>query len=406
MRFIFLLLICSTLNAQIILETTSETLELATSSTAGIDYQINFVDLVLSTGGTPGALEGKITSATTTTVVSAPASSTYRLIKVISFKNIGTASNIITVKKDISGTEYQLFYTSLGQSEMLTYSEAGWQIFDKNGKLKTSDLSEPVYSFNKFIMKSFTAADAAGYWYAGYKDAGFPGVWTIGTPGLTGRTTDGTSTTDAGCIYFPDASAGLATYLDRVDLSATALQSYYFMDVVWVNTGLVVTTTTAQTINSVAFPARDNNGTSNGEGYMIGLISTAANTNAAVISNSTVSYTNELGTAGRTATLQAVVGYQIPATPVIGTVVWFQLQAGDAGVRSIQSITLGTSLVTGSLSMIVARPITSVPVSVINQIFSNNNPVRVYDDSCILPFFQAQNGGTSVISGNFIYSTR
>ena len=408
-----LLLSALTSHAQgIILESTSETIELSTSTTANIDYQINFVDLVLATGGTPGASEGKITSATTTVVVSAPAASTYRLIKSILVRNINaTTVNLVTIKKDISATEYTMFSVVLGISEVLTFTEgAGWQIFDSNGKLKTSDLERAVGGLNRFVMKSFTAADAAGYWYCGSKDAGIPGAWAVGAPGTAGRITDGLAVADAGCVNFPDAGSGLATYLTQLDASATALQAFYYMDLLWVNSGLVVTTTTAQTVNSITLPARDDDGTSNGKGCMIGILATAALGNAAVVSTSTVSYTNELGVAGRTATLQAVVGYQFPATPVIGTTVWFLLQAGDQGVSSIQTVTLGTSLVSGSISVIIARPIVAAPITVINHNFSNKindgDGIRLYDRACILPFFQAQNAGTTVFSSNLTVSTR
>jgi hypothetical protein len=37
------------------------------------------------------------------------------------------------------------------------------------------------------------------------------------------------------------------------------------IDLLWVNTGLVVTTTTAQAITPVALPARDAAGTTNGD---------------------------------------------------------------------------------------------------------------------------------------------
>ena len=120
---------------------------------------------------------------------------------------------------------------------------------------------------------------------------------------------------------------------------------------------------------------------------MIALLFTAAATNAAVVSNTTVSYTNSAGTAGRTATLSAIVGSQIPATPVIGTIIWFNLQAGDKGVRSIQSITLGTSLGAGSVSLMITRDISTIGTAVVNV----STPkligapgIRLYNGSCLL----------------------
>ena len=89
-------------------------------------------------------------------------------------------------------------------------------------------------------------------------------------------------------------------------------------------------------------------------------MTTTANTNASAIANTTVTYTNSKGASGRTARLTAIAGSQIPASPVVGTIVWFNLEGGDTGVRSIQGITLGTSLVAGAVSLMICRPIATV----------------------------------------------
>jgi len=184
----------------------------------------------------------------------------------------------------------------------------------------------------------------------------------------------------------------------------TANISHYnlFFDCLWVNTGLVVTTTTAQAFTTPTLPARDINGTTNGEGCMIGMIFTAASTNVATISNSTVSYTNSDGTAGRTATLTALAGGQIPISPVIGTLVWFSLQAGDKGVRSIQSVTLGTTLGAGSISMIIARDVASIGNTTVNvpaaRIISAPG-VRLYNGTCLLHCIQASATTATLFNG-------
>lgn len=108
---------------------------------------------------------------------------------------------------------------------------------------------------------------------------------------------------------------------------------------------------------------------------------------AAVASNATVSYTNSKGVAGRTATLSAIAGSQVPATPVIGTLVWFNLQAGDKGVRSIQSITLGTSMLTGAISPMITRDIATIGTTIPNvtaQKIIGAPGIRLYNGSCLL----------------------
>jgi uncharacterized membrane protein YjjB (DUF3815 family) len=91
--------------------------------------------------------------------------------------------------------------------------------------------------------------------------------------------------------------------------------------------------------------------------------------------------------------LANLVGAQIPATPVIGTIVWFMLAAGDKGVMSIQSITLGTSLAAGAVSLLVARPLWSQSVVVANVGAPSHPPlvpgILLYNGTCALACYQA-----------------
>jgi hypothetical protein len=133
------------------------------------------------------------------------------------------------------------------------------------------------------------------------------------------------------------------------------------IDLMWINTGLVVTTLTAQAITPVALPARDATGTTNGDDVQFGILVTTATTNAGAIANITISYTNQAGTAGKVGTMAS-----FPITAVAGTIIPFQLATGDTGIRSVQSITIGTSLVTGTISLIGYRIISMAPHLVAN----------------------------------------
>lgn len=268
-------------------------------------------------------------------------------------------------------------------------------IFNEEGRWAHRDAQGAEYppaglgaftGFSVSFMKTGTAADAVGYWYCTSKDAGFPGAWAVGTSGINGRVTDGTAAGDAGCIPIKNPSTG-ANFLTELLMGSSVNHSHLFFDVLWVNNGIVVTTTTAQAITTPTLPARDVNGTTNGEGCMIAILCTAAVGLAAVASNATISYTNSDGTAGRTATLSAIVGSQAPATPVIGTIIWFNLAAGDKGVRSIQSITLGTSWVSGSISLMICRDVASIGTTVVSvpTLRKISDPgVRLYNGTCLL----------------------
>jgi hypothetical protein len=248
------------------------------------------------------------------------------------------------------------------------------------------------------FFKSGTAPEAAGRFYSWGKDVGYPGAWAPGTPGLAGRVLDGT--TEAGALPYKNAVTG-NNYLAAFTATATVACQLYLDDMLWVNSGVVVTTTTAQTINSVAFPARDANGSTDGAGVQIGILVTTATTNAGAITNTTMSYTNSAGVAGRTATITAVGGF--PATGVVGTFVPFELAAGDVGVRSIQTLTLGTSYVAGAISLLAFRRIAAASCLFAN-VGSDGTAfvppgMRLYNGSCLMPLGLMSAATATVISG-------
>lgn len=383
----------------ILLDATTHTLEATTSAAVSTNYVISYVDITSSTF-VPASAQGNITTATTTTVVSAPAGSTQRQIKLASFYNNGSAAQTVTVKKDISGTEYIIISAVIAAGESLQYTDGnGWEILDRAGRVKSAATQDTGYTGRQAAFyKVGTAPEAAGQWYSWAKDSGNPGAWGPGTPGLNGRATDGTTASDNGCFLIQNPTTG-NNYLTNYAAAASVVCQPWVFDVLWVNSGLVVTTTTAQAIAPVALPARDINGSTNGEGVWAGILVTTATTNAGAITNMTMSYTNSDGTAGKTATIAS-----FPATAVIGTVVWFQLAAGDKGVRSVQSVTLGTSLVAGAVSLILARPLANQPNLVANvggvDTPPQNPGVRLYNGTCALPIGLMSGTGATTISGS------
>lgn len=370
------------------LTSTSDIIRVVTSQAAQIEAHASYVDWNGS-AITPGRTNTPhITTATTTTVVAAPGASVQRNVKHLNITNDhASASCGVTVEHFDGTTAIELMAFILLPGENMIFGEEGrWAHRDANGAEYPAAGLGAYNGFSVPFMKLGTAADAVGFWYCTSKDAGFPGAWAPGTPGINGRVTDGTAAGDAGCIPIKNPAVG-ANFLTELIMGSSINHSNLFFDVLWVNSGINVTTTTAQAIVTPTLPARDVNGATNGEGCMIGLLFVAAATNAAAIANSTVSYTNSDGVAGRTATLANGNGAQIPATPVIGTIVWFFMQAGDKGVRSIESITLGTSLVTGTVSLLIARDIASIGTFIANtQVQRALSPpgVRLYNNTCML----------------------
>lgn len=388
------------------LSSTSDVIRIVTGSAAQIECHASWADLNGTTVTLGRQNTPHITTATTTTVVASPAASTVRNVKHLNItNNHASQSCSITVEHYDGTTAEELIAVTLLSGENMVLGEDGrWTHYDANGAVYPPAGKGAYDGFPVVFMKTGTAPDATGYWYCTSKDAGFPGAWSPGTPGINGRVTDGTTSSDSGCLPIKNPSIG-ANYLTEVTMGASVNHSHLFFDVLWVNSGISVTTTTAQAIVTPTLPARDVNGTTNGEGCMIGMLTTTANTNAAVISNSTVTYTNSDGVGSRTATLSAIVGSQIPATPVVGTLVWFNLQAGDKGVRSIQAITLGTSLGGGAVSLFIARDLANIGTSLVNVQFTRrlSDPgVRLYNGTCMLHCVLASAATATFFNGEIV----
>lgn len=374
----------------LILPSTSAVIRVVTGAAANsIDVYAAWADMTVATEAIDaGSLPTVITTATTTTVVPAPASGVRRNVQGIYITNDSAGTSCPVAVEYFDGTtQVELIQFNLLPGENLGYREDGsWVHRDAQGAeyppAGLGAYTGVAYGF----MKTGTGSDAAGYWYCSAKDNGFPGAWAVGTPGVNGRVTDGTTSTDNGCIPIKNPAVG-ANYLTEIQMSSGVNHSHLLFDVLWVNSGLAITTTTAQAITTPTLPARDINGTTNGEGCMIAILCTAAVGLAAVASNATVSYTNSDGVAGRTATLSAIVGSQAPATPVIGTLIWFNLQAGDKGVRSIQGITLGTTWVSGTISLMITRDIATIGTTIPNvsaQKLIGAPGIRLYNGTCML----------------------
>lgn len=213
----------------------------------------------------------------------------------------------------------------------------------------------------EYVSKASFTGQAAGQLHSSLYLAGRPGAGAAPSPGINGAALTNTSPTSpgyAGQIPFPAAVAGKSVYLAGMDASQAAnVGAVVLYDRLWHNSGIAVTTTTAQAIATPAYPARDLDGSVNGRGVLLGLEVTTATGNGAPVTTITASYTSSAGTAGQTASIAS-----FPATAVAGTFVPFSFAAGDQGHKALASITLGTSLVSGAVSLVAYRPIATVPL--------------------------------------------
>lgn len=251
--------------------------------------------------------------------------------------------------------------------------------------------------YPRTFAKAVTGTMVAGRPHSLFYLAGAPGAAVAPTPGLAGAAL----TSYAGQIPFTNPVSG-NTYLARFQGQATIAGTLVLADRLWHNSGLVVTTTTAQTVNSAAWPARDVNASTNGDGVRIGLeVSTATGAGAAT---PTISYTDESGNAGSTGSME--VAYA--ASSVAGTFYPFTLAAGDTGVRSIQTCTLGVSMTSGTIHLVAYRELARLELTSANipnaiDALTSGFP-RLYDNTVPFIFFIPSTTTTSNISGSVVYT--
>jgi hypothetical protein len=121
----------------LLLTSTSDKIQLVTTSTANTDVQASWVD---NNAGaiTPGRTNTAISSAATTDIVAAPAASTQRNIKSLTIRNKhASASQTVTVKHTDGTTAVELFSCTLNAGEHLIWTDGnGFLSYDSAGGVK------------------------------------------------------------------------------------------------------------------------------------------------------------------------------------------------------------------------------------------------------------------------------
>jgi hypothetical protein len=248
------------------------------------------------------------------------------------------------------------------------------------------------------IAKAATPTLVAGRPQSLFYLAGAPGTAVAPSPGMSGAAL----TSYGGQIPFPAAVSGKNIYLARFQAQATIAGALILCDRLWHNSGLSLTATTAQTINSVAWPARDANGASSGSQVLIGLeVTTATGSGTPTF---TMSYTNQAGTAGQTGT-GILAGV---ASSAVGSFYPMGLAAGDTGVQSVQSFTLSATWTSGAASLVAYREIARLEITGSNipaavDAITSGMP-RMYDGSVPFLMFVPSTTTASNISGQVVYS--
>lgn len=259
----------------------------------------------------------------------------------------------------------------------------------------------PPVDIAKAVTATLVAGRPASLWALG----GRPGAGAFDST-LNGVVLSSSTTIPNGAIPHFNPSSGNA-YLDYFEAMATQAGRILLLDRMWHNGGYTITSTAAQNSTTPTWPSRcptsgtDDTPATTGRGVMLALeISAATGAGTPTI---TISYTNQAGTASRTATnVIATV-----ATSAIGATYFIGLQAGDTGVRSVQSLTLSATWTSGTMNLVAYRLLGSMPLQALAA--NSISPLkgagsRLYNGVVPWMVFVPNTTTASVISGSYIES--
>lgn len=215
--------------------------------------------------------------------------------------------------------------------------------------------------FAKAATPTLVAGRPHSLWYL----AGAPGAGAANTSTGGGIAGSSSSALVTGQIPHTDPGSG-NSYLGRFQGQATIAGTLMLCDRLWdcgaviAGTALSPTSTSAQTITSATWPARDIAGSTDGDGVLLGIeVSTAL---GAGTPTWTLTYTNQAGTGSRSATnLDSVV-----ASSAIGAFYRIGLQAGDTGVRSVQTFQSNATSTSGQFNIVAYRVLASLELTAAN----------------------------------------
>lgn len=244
-----------------------------------------------------------------------------------------------------------------------------------------------------------TTAATAGEWHCLAKGAGSPGASTLYNTGtnLAFQATSDVTANASGIQHGGNVSTMTKHIVNASAYSAAATVApcvLMLVDLLGFYRVTSVTTTGAQTLdNTVKIPRY-----TDGAGVQAFMWNTNTTAMGAATPNLSINYTNSASTAGRTTPTTLPIGKTAAANGLIlysGTGSgkygpFMPLQAGDSGIKSIQSVTLSVSYVSGEFSIGLCRPLLTLPITTLGvaseRDLMNQIPSlpRVYDGANLI----------------------
>lgn len=366
----------------ILLKGTSDLLRVVTSSAADIEVHATWMEYVDSgTTATPGRTNTAISSATTTTVVASPGTSTTsRAIKTLTVANVhASTANTVNVVMSDGSTVADLFTATLAAGESLHYHEGqGFVAFDAVGRVKqvtaTTDdqVRAALLSASQSIdlMKVFTAAKAAGAYQSSWLGAPSAGA---APPAYTAGSGYTCSKATTGALPYTNASIG-TNRIAAASAGHGVAGTLVLYDRLWSCGGMGFAAATYTVTTPGSLPARV---TDNGAGCEVFIEQFVAA--GAASGTITINYVNAAGS-----NVSAVIAAAVSA-PVVGQMQRFPI---SGGIQSVTSIVTSATWTSGSFGVTIARRLLELPAQLANVIGSpldwRDTALQVVDDDACL----------------------
>jgi hypothetical protein len=240
---------------------------------------------------------------------------------------------------------------------------------------------------NFFVFNMAAYATTNTSWFSFWQLPGTPGSGV--TPPTGGGSTCSVAT--AGAVPFTAPTGGRSLYLGPCGMASSVGMTMYIADRLVHTSGLDGTNTGAQSVNTVALPARA--GTGVGVYAALEVYSALGGTTV----TPTLTYTNSSGVSGRTATTSLLGGNQ-------GRFCIFPLTGGDVGVQSVQSVQHATTGGVGNYGVTLFKPIAIIPAGttagVMPQMSVFDQGTGLVDSDACLFVYVLSSGSSALTSYN------
>lgn len=135
-------------------QSATDLLELVTSTAQAVHYDVAWLeDDTAADTVQEGSAAAVVSAAATTVVSAAPGANKSRRLLYASITNKGASLNVVTVQKDVAGTNIEEARANLMPGEALRYSSnTGWQVFDTEGRAKPGVAGSQTYVTNAMTV--------------------------------------------------------------------------------------------------------------------------------------------------------------------------------------------------------------------------------------------------------------